>query len=206
MARGLAESNSGTESLEGGRFALEGGPIDNRCGDSRMFVFMGDLPRGGGKYVLLLRVSFRVLIASCGSGAEPLYHHVSSVLWMAAHIVFRVVRILHIPDSMSMASDALMVASPRATLNSLSGDFAGDEKMPSRGSRPCSSRTPLSWSVIPVLLQIASQPLASNVTTAPNLPSLDADFKEVVRALLFGWRHDVLRVRKRCRATSRVVA
>jgi hypothetical protein len=47
----------------------------------------------------------------------------------------------------SIDSDAVTVP-PR-----LGGDFSGEEKMPEIGSRPCSSYTPRSASVIPVFLQ-----------------------------------------------------
>jgi len=36
---------------------------------------------------------------------------------------------------------------------SFCGDFSGDEKRPSKGSIPCSSRTPASFNVIPVFLR-----------------------------------------------------
>jgi hypothetical protein len=48
---------------------------------------------------------------------------------------------------MSMDSDPVLVL-PR-----LGGDFSGEEKMPEMGSRPLSSRTPLSSRVIPVFLR-----------------------------------------------------
>lgn len=52
----------------------------------------------------------------------------------------------------SMDSDSVSVPPVRFDVR-LGGDFSGDEKMPEMGSRPCSSRTPLSSSVIPVFLR-----------------------------------------------------
>ena len=51
-----------------------------------------------------------------------------------------------------------MVAFPATPLR-LSGDFSGDEKMPSMGSRPCSSRIPVSFNVTPVFLNAAQSQL-----------------------------------------------
>ena len=45
-----------------------------------------------------------------------------------------------------------MDSDPVAFPPRLGGDFSGDEKMPEIGSRPCSSYTPLSASVMPVFL------------------------------------------------------
>ena len=51
----------------------------------------------------------------------------------------------------SIGSDSVSVPPVRFDAR-FGGDFSGDEKMPEMGSSPCSSRTPLSSSVMPVLL------------------------------------------------------
>ena len=61
------------------------------------------------------------------------------------------------------------------------GGFSGEEKMPSMGSIPCSSRTPLSLSTIPVLLSSSQLSLCAR-RRADCIPSGDAD----VRIVCFG--------------------
>lgn len=57
-------------------------------------------------------------------------------------------------DSLSCKSIAFELEVPCALL----GGEAGDEKMPLMGSIPCSSRTPVSFKVMPVFLQKPSAP------------------------------------------------
>jgi hypothetical protein len=73
----------------------------------------------------------------------------------------------------------------------LGGDFSGDEKMPEMGSRPCSSYTPLSASVMPVFLCTVSD-MRVCLWRLCAVPSLDADIVVVVfAAFAFACRRHV---------------
>lgn len=56
-----------------------------------------------------------------------------------------------VPSSIDMPSDPIIVSLPELITSNLTGDFSGDENIPSSSSMPCSSRRP-SLSVIPVRL------------------------------------------------------
>lgn len=59
----------------------------------------------------------------------------------------------YVLSTISMSSEVVIVTSTRREpLLRFSGDFSGEEKTPSSGSIPCSSRKPVSFSVIPVFL------------------------------------------------------
>ena len=59
----------------------------------------------------------------------------------------------------SMSSSSVMVELGPLPLR-FAGDFSGEEKIPSMGSRPCSSRIPVSLRVIPVFLFPVSDELS----------------------------------------------
>jgi hypothetical protein len=84
-----------------------------------------------------------------------------------------------------MDSEPVMVSECRA------GDFSGEEKMPEMGSKPLSSRTPRSSSVIPVFLSLWLDARAKVMDLFCS-PSLNTNI--IVRvlaifALPLGWRH-----------------
>jgi hypothetical protein len=64
------------------------------------------------------------------------------------------------------------------------GDFSGEENMPERGSKPCSSYTPLSVSVMPVFLRSLVKHAQLRVRPMLCLPSLHANIVELVLAIL----------------------
>lgn len=64
------------------------------------------------------------------------------------------------------------------------GDFSGEENMPEMGSRPCSSYTPLSVSVIPVFLHSLVNYARPRVRPMFCLPSLHPNIVELVLAIL----------------------
>jgi hypothetical protein len=75
----------------------------------------------------------------------------------------------------SIDSDAVIVSLR------FGGDFSGDEKMPEIGSRPCSSYTPRSASVMPVFLRPSATGALSICLFSP--PSLHANVVELVLAI-----------------------
>jgi len=88
----------------------------------------------------------------------------------------------YILSCISMDSDSVTVSPVRLEAPRLGGLFAGEEKIPEMGSRPCSSRKPLSGSSIPVFLP----PWSDAVFTCRFLvllPSLDANIVELVLAI-----------------------
>jgi hypothetical protein len=82
---------------------------------------------------------------------------------------------------MSMDSDSVRVSPVRLEAPRLGGLFAGEEKMPEIGSRPCSSRNPLSGSSMPVFLPLLSE-VVLKYRFVVLLPSLDADIIELIFA------------------------
>jgi hypothetical protein len=121
---------------------------DCRRGEDPSAVFFGDWDRGGGRCV---RLFLRIWCAVVRSGMEPAFAYMSVE---STGSMRRVRKFLtpfdYVLSCMSMDSDAVAV-SPR-----FGGDFSGDEKMPEMGSRPCSSYTPRSASVIPVFLELSA--------------------------------------------------
>jgi hypothetical protein len=92
---------------------------------------------------------------------------------------------------MSIDSDSVTVSPARLEAACFGGLFAGDEKMPEMGSRPCSSRSPLSGSSMPVLLPLLVVVRACCYVLF--LPSLDADIVELILTILAfpRRRHDI---------------
>lgn len=105
-----------------------------------MFVCLGVLARGGGSRGVLRRCK-----VSSTSGAEPNEHQSQSQSnCMRAHFLSGEIRV----NLLSCSSIAFELDVPCACF----GGEAGEEKMPDTGSKPCSSRTPVSCNVIPVFL------------------------------------------------------
>lgn len=102
-----------------------------------MLVCLGVVARGGGKRGVL-----RIFNVSSTSGAEP----VKRCLLVSPFVsVLKRRPTLYV---LSCNSIALELEVPAVRF----GGEAGDEKMPAMGSMPCSSRTPVSFNTIPVLL------------------------------------------------------
>jgi hypothetical protein len=93
----------------------------------------------------------RIWCAVARSGMEPAVAAVSARFTRTVLMVRESARLSRcVLSCMSMDSDAVTVT----VLPRLGGDFSGDEKMPEMGSRPCSSYTPRSVSVMPVFLAV----------------------------------------------------
>lgn len=114
-----------------------------RRGEDPSAVFTGDRDRGGGRCVRLLR---RIAAEVVMAGMEPSIKVLAQPSRVYQRVRASLLPCSHLLSCMSIDSDAVTVL-PR-----LGGDFSGEEKMPEIGSRPLSSRTPLSSSVIPVFL------------------------------------------------------
>ena len=84
---------------------------------------------------------------------------------------------LLLPTSIASDEDNVpsLCCAPRLARIDRGACLAGDEKMPSAGSRPNSSRTPVSRRVMPVLLQVEvnmrSAEVASELNRKTDLPT-----------------------------------
>jgi hypothetical protein len=109
-----------------------------RRGDPLKPDFMGDRATGGGRKDA--RPPFVPLKKSAGPSPLPVTRRKISM------VADKSEEVNHTPSSMDIPSDPIVVLLPYA-----SGDFSGDEKIPSISSIPCSSRLP-SLKVTPVRL------------------------------------------------------
>ena len=150
--------------LDGGGELPLGAIEDCRRGEDPRLVFLGDRDRGGGRSVRLLRKIWWEVVSS---GIEPV-GPVSEVPRDCGDICAL--------SCISIEPD------PVASFPCLGGDLSGDEKMPEIGSRPCSSYTPLSASVMPVFLRNVSYCLRACAGASIRLPSLHANVVVIVFA------------------------
>jgi hypothetical protein len=76
---------------------------------------------------------------------------------MSAHPMYSMCRLGEPGESHSRVLSCISIDSDAVTVPPrLGGDFSGEEKMPEIGSKPCSSYTPRSASVMPVFLRTSA--------------------------------------------------
>ena len=161
----------------------DAGPTDLR-GEEFKEVLMGDRACGGGRIALPFR---RVDKTSVGSGIVPV-----------ANVISRDWQIRHETVILSPIS---ILSSPTVELWLIPlrlGDFSGESNIPSRGSRPCSSRIPVSLSVTPVFLDVMNikSSFKKFISHSSNLPSGNSNIGVISFALValrsFSGRHVLL--------------